>query len=554
MRGSWQQFRARTGVAGAGGLAGFAALVALLVLVPVASLVLIAAHGSGDVWPHLFAYVIPPALRDSAILLAGVGTVVIVVGTGVAWLVTAFDFPGRRVLQWALLLPLAMPTYIVAFAYVDVLHPIGPVQVFLRDLLGYSSPRDLSLPEVRSVAGCVLLLGLVLYPYVYLPTRALFLMQAAGLIEAARMSGASSGRVFFSVALPLARPAIAAGASLALMEALNDVGAAEFLGIRTLTVSVYSTWINRSSLEGAAQIALVMLVVIMLLIALERWARRGQRYAGSARQGRRIAPRALSRSQGMLALLLGALPVLLGFCVPVAYLVAESIKRIRFAGLSSLIVQEIGNTVLLAAAGTLVVVLLSLVMTYAQRTGRGPATRLMAAAASLGYVIPGTVLALGLLAPLAAFDNAVDALARDYLGFSTGLLLSGTGVALIYAYAVRFLTIGIGGIEAGFSKIPLALDDAARTLSASKRRMAWRLHVPLLQPALRAATLLVFVDCMKELPATLLLRPLNFETLSTHLYAEASRGTYEDGAVAALLIVLVGLLPVMLLARNQGGR
>src|SRR5690606_30352290 len=250
-------------------------------------------QGSGDLWPHLRAYVLPQALQDTAILLTGVGTLVIVIGTGSAWLVTAYDFPGRRMLSWALLLPLAVPTYIVAFPYVDLLHPIGPIHTGLRDLLGYTSPRDFRLPEVRSMGGCILLLELVLYPYVYLPTRALFMMQASGVLEASRTLGASPGRTFRRIALPLARPAIAVGASLALMEALNDIGAAEFLGVRTLTVSIYSTWVNRGSLAGAAQIALFMLAIVVSLIALERWARRHQRYATSARQSRMIGPQPL---------------------------------------------------------------------------------------------------------------------------------------------------------------------------------------------------------------------------------------------------------------------
>jgi iron(III) transport system permease protein len=547
----FQQFRTRTLVPGTGGLVAVAGVVALLVVLPIATLAMVAAGGSGEVWPHLLAYVIPPALRDTAILLVGVGTLVVVVGTGAAWLVSAYDFAGRRVLQWALLLPLAIPTYIVAFTYSDVLHPIGPVQTLLRHLLGYTSPRQLSLPDIRSVPGCILVLGLVLYPYVYLPVRALFVMQAAGLIEAARMSGAGGARVFFRIALPLARPAIAAGVALALMEAVNDVGAAEFLGIRTLTVSIYSTWINRSSLPGAAQIALLMLAVILLLVMVERWARRHRHYASGARQTRRFAPRRIQGSAAILAFGIGLLPVLLGFGVPVAYLVWETIKRVRFAGISNLIFAEIGNTVLLAVLATAVVMTLSVLMAYVNRAGHRPITRLLTGIACVGYAVPGTVLALGLLSPLAGFDNALDALARQTFGISTGLLLSGSGFALIYAYAVRFLTIGIGGVESGFSKIPLALDDAARTLAASKGRLAWQVHVPLLQPALRAATLLVFVDCMKELPVTLLLRPLNFDTLATHLYAEASRGTYEEGAIAALLIVLVGLLPVILLAKNR---
>ena len=251
-----------------------ALLIALLVLAPVAALVAIAAQGSGDLWPHLLAYVLPDAIRDTAALLVGVGCVTVVVGVGTAWLVATCRFPGRDLFEWALLLPLAVPTYIVAFVYLDVLHPLGPVQTALRALFGISDPRGLSLPDVRSIGGCILLLGFVLYPYVYLAARATFLMQSAPALEVARTLGAGRLATFLRVALPLARPAIAVGTTLALLEALNDIGASEFLGVRTFTVSIYSTWVNRSSLPGAAQIALVMLAAVIALVLLERWGRR----------------------------------------------------------------------------------------------------------------------------------------------------------------------------------------------------------------------------------------------------------------------------------------
>ena len=245
-----------------------AGIVAVLVAAPILSLLAIASKGSGDLWPHLVAHVFPRTFQDTVLLLAGVGVLVMAIGTGLAWLVTAYDFPFRRTFEWALLLPLAIPTYIMAFAYLDILHPIGPVQSGLRALLGIASPRDLWFPDVRSLGGCILLFGLVLYPYVYLSTRAMFLMQAASLIEVSRTLGATRRRVFLAVALPLARPAIAAGTSLALMEALNDIGASEFLGVQTLSVSIYTTWINRSNLPGAAQIAIMLLAVVVALIAM----------------------------------------------------------------------------------------------------------------------------------------------------------------------------------------------------------------------------------------------------------------------------------------------
>jgi iron(III) transport system permease protein len=488
-------------------------------------------------------------LRETVLLLAGVGMLTVVVGVGSAWLVTAFEFPGRRILDWALLLPLAMPTYIVAYAYLDLLHPVGPVQSALRTLLGVARPRDLMLPDIRSMGGCILLLGFVLYPYVYLPTRALFRMQAGGPIEASRMLGAGSLRRFYRIALPLAWPAIAAGTSLALLETLNDIGASEFLGVQTLTRAIYSTWVNRSSLPGAAQIALLMFFVVLGLILLESWARRHRHYAASSRQIRPFSPQPLRGWASGVAMGLGMLPVLFGFLLPTGYLTKAALERIGYAGLSRSILIQTGNTVLVASLATVIAVLMALLVIYTMRLAARPVARILVRSASLGYAIPGTVLAIGLLAPLAFFDNAVDQTMRRYFGISTGLLLSGSGAALIYAYVARFLAVATGGIEAGFRRVPHTLDDAARTLGVPPLTAMRKVHVPLLQPAIGAAILLVFVDCMKELPATLLLRPLNFETLATQLYAEAARGTYENGAVAALLILLAGLLPVILLAR-----
>ncbi|MDB5508254.1 MAG: iron transporter permease [Hyphomicrobiales bacterium] len=534
---------------GVGGWLAGSFVVAALVAAPIVSLALLAAQGSGDLWPHLVAYILPQAFRDTLLLLGGVGILVVTIGASAAWLVTAYDFPGRRWLEWALLLPLAMPTYIIAYAYLDLLHPIGPVQSGLRALLGYESPRDLILPDIRSMGGCILLFGFVLYPYVYLSTRAMFLMQIASLVEVARTLSAGRAGVFFRVALPLARPAIAVGTSLALMEALNDVGASEFLGVRTLTVSIYSTWINRSNLPGAAQIALLMLLVVVTLIIIERFARRRQRYAGAAQRQRKLTPQRLGGWRGALAVVACLVPVLIGFVLPALYLVTEAAKRIRFAGISPEIVTQTITTVTISAIATVVALLLGLVLAFTARLAQRAFSAMLLRVASLGYAVPGTVLALGLLAPLTAVDGWIDDTSRMVFGVGTGLLLFGSGAALVYAYAARFLTISTGGIEAGLARISPSLDHAGRTLGASALGVVTRIQLPLISPALLSAGLLVFVDCMKELPATLLLRPLNLETLATHLYGEAARGTYEDGSVAALAIVLFGLVPVVLLAR-----
>jgi len=524
-------------------------IIALLVLAPIASLAMVAMRGSEGLWRHLIAFVLPVATRDTVILLGGVGLVTAVIGVGLAWLVTAYDFPGRRLFDWALLLPLAVPTYIVAYAYLDVLHPVGPVQSALRAVLGIDSPRDFRLPDVRSMWGCIVLLGLVLYPYVYLTTRAVFLMQSANLLDVARTLGLGRRGVFFRVALPLARPAIVIGLTLVLLETLNDIGASEFLGVRTLTVSVYTTWVTRSDLPGAAQISLAMLVVVLVLVVLERRARRQRQYANDAQHPRPLVPHRLEGWRAAAAATASTVPIALGFAVPSVYLVSATVERLRFAGVPPAILRETLNTVALALAATVLTLAAGVVVAYAERVGRGALSRVLARVASLGYAVPGTVLAIGVLPVITGIEALADAATRYVMGVSLGLFLLGTGAAVVYAYAVRFLALAAGGVEAGLSRISTSLDDAARTLGASAATRLRTIHVPIGRPALAAAALLVFVDSMKELPATLLLRPLGFETLATHLYGEAVRGTYEDGAIAALLIVLVGLIPVVVLAR-----
>lgn len=513
-------------------LAG-ATAVAALVLAPLLALALTAMSGSENLWQHLFAYVLPVAARDTLILLLGVGVVAATLGTGLAWLVTAYDFPGRTVWAWALLLPLAVPTYIIAYAYLDLLHPVGMVQTALRAALGIDNPRAFRLPDVRSMAGCVLLLGFVLYPYVYLATRAMFLMQSANLLDAARTMGVSRRGVFVRVALPLARPAIAVGLSLVLLETLNDIGASEFLGIRTLTVAVYTTWSTRADLPGAAQLALAMLTLVLLLMLGERAARRQRSYANDAQNPRPLTPHRLRGVRAGVAFALAAVPVGVGFLIPSAYLADAAARRISAHGWSPAIVTEAVNTLVVSSAGTVATMACALVVVYAARLHPRPFVRGLTRVASLGYAIPGIVLALGLLPVITGIHFALLA----------------SGASIVVAYAIRFLAIGSGGLEAGFSRIPLSVDHAARTLGETPGGRLWRVHLPLLRPALASSALLVFVDCMKELPATLMLRPIGFETLATHLYGDAVRGTYEDAAIAALLIVAAGLVPVVLLAR-----
>ncbi|MER1941148.1 iron ABC transporter permease [Castellaniella sp. FW104-16D08] len=527
-----------------------AILISLAVITPILALAWHALGSDLDHWQHLAGTVMPAALRDTVILLAGVGLVVSLLGVGSAWLVTAYDFPGRSILAWALLLPLAVPTYIMAYAYLDLLHPIGPVQSMLRAWLGYASPREFRLPDIRNMIGAILVLGFVLYPYVYLTMRSMFLTQASNLLEAARTLGAHKAEVFRRVVLPLARPAWAIGLSLALLETLNDIGASEFLGVQTLTVSVYTSWTTRSDLAAAAQIALTMLVIVVGLILMERKGRARQRFANAQRM-QPMRARVLRGTPAAIALLLGLLPIFVGFVFPAAYLVAEVVQRFHEGhGISDALSRSLSSTVMLAALAMVVTVAAGLMVAWASRMLREGAwrqpARSMARVASLGYAVPGTVLAIGLLTPVMLIEQTLG----ELIG-GQGLFLMGSAGLLVIAYTIRFLAIPVGAIEAGLTRVPVSLEHAARTLGASPAKALWRIHLPLLRPVLAASALLVFVEVMKELPATLLLRPFDFDTLATWLYAEASRGSYEEGAVAALAIVLAGLLPVILLARTN---
>jgi iron(III) transport system permease protein len=528
--------------------------VGVLVLAPLASLLTIATAGDLTLWTRLVADVLPSALADTVLLLGGVAVVAGAIGIGTAWLVTAHSFLGRDGFAWLLPLPLAVPTYITAYVYVEVFDAAGPVQTGLRGLFGWTSRGDYWFPEVRSLPGCILVMSLVLYPYVYIAARAMFLTQSASMLEVARTLGASRGELFRTVAVPLARPALAVGLSLALLEALNDIGASEYLGVRTLTVSVFTTWLNRGSLAGAAQIACVMLAFVIALIAVERHGRRDRRYAVSARRHRVTQPVPLPGASAWLAALACGLPIVLGFGLPAGFLVREVAERGLLDQIDGTFLAHLGTTIQLSLGATLVTLLLGIVVVTASRLARTGLTRSGLAVAGLGYAVPGTVLALGLLAPYAGVDNALNTVWRSLTGERLGLVLMGSAAAIVIAYTIRFLPIATGSLAAGLDRVSVGLEDAARTLGARPRELVLGVQLPLLRPALASAALLVFVDCMKELPATLLLRPLNTETLATLVYGHASRGAFEDGSLAALVIVLVGVWPVILLTRTAERR
>jgi iron(III) transport system permease protein len=533
---------------------GVSVLLAAVMALPLATLAAIAVTAPADVWPQLARTVLPATLRDTAIVLVGVGLITLTFGACTAWLVTMCRFPGRALLDRLLVLPLAMPTYIVAYAYVELLDYAGPVQGLMRAVFGWSSARDYWFPEIRSMGGAILVLAAALYPYVYLSARASFVQQSVCVLEVARTLGRTSMGVFWSVALPLARPALAGGVALAAMESLNDLGAVDYLGVRTLSVSIYTAWQQQSNLGGAAQIALVAVIVVVALIVAERAARGGSRFHHGTGRYRAIPFTDLEGWRGIAAAGFCALPVVVGFAAPFALLLVQATAHAGDA-IAPDLWRAARNSVGVAAAAAAVTVALGLLLAYARRVASSPVVSAAVRAAGLGYALPGTVLALGLIIPLAAFDNRLDALLRATLGISTGLLLSGSLFVIVLAYTIRFLTVALSALEAGFERLSPNLDAAARALGETAFSALWRVHVPLLAPALGAAALLVFVDGMKELPATLLMRPFNFETLATHVYNYAGLEQFENATPGALAIVLVGLVPVLLLHHAvSGGR
>src|SRR4051812_1119374 len=528
--------------------------VVALVLAPLASLLRIASAGDAPLWARLVADVLPAALADTGLLLGGVALVTGTIGIGTAWLVTAHRFPGRDVLAWLLPLSLAVPTYITAYVYVEILDAAGPVQSALRSLMGWRSRADYWFPEVRSLPGCILVMSVVLYPYVYIAARTMFLTQSASMLEVARTLGAGRMELFRTVAVPLARPALAVGLSLALLEALNDIGASEYLGVRTLTVSVFTTWLNRGSLAGAAQITAVMLAVVIALILLERRGRRDRRYTLSTRRPRMAQPVRLPGWAGAIAFLACAFPVSMGFILPVCFLFREVASRGLLDQLDEPFLEHLLTTISLASVATLAALLLGFIVVTASRLAKTHLTRTAQTIAGVGYAVPGTVLALGLLGPLVGFDNLLNTVWRWFTGARLGLVLMGSAGAIVVAYTIRFLPIATGSPAPGPDPVSRGIEDAARTLGAQPRELVLRVQLPLLKPALASAALLVFVDCLKELPATLLLRPLNTETLATLVYGHAARGAFEDGSLAALVIVLVGIVPVIQLTRSAETR
>lgn len=531
-----------------------AMLLSALVAMPLIAIFVIALTGGTNGWQHLLVNVLPRSGAQTLLLLVITGAFTAITGVTTAWLVTMFDFPFRRLLSFALVMPLAIPSYLAAYAFGEFLDFAGPVQSGLRALFGYQTIRDYWFPDIRSLDGAVLVLGSVLYPYIYLSTRAAFGLQGRFAADAARTLGVGPLRLFLSVQLPMARPAIIIGLALVMMETLNDIGAVEYLGVHTLTFTIYETWLNRGNLAGATQIAACLVLIVAALIVIERRARRRQRFAAgkATAMHQRSARVPLSPARGWLATLLCALPFLSGFAIPVLVLGSYALKRLN--GLAD---PKLLKALLHSLEVSLPVAVITLfggfLLAYAQRERPSWPTRFAVRVGSLGYGIPGTVLAIGVLLPLAGLDNAVDGIMRSHLGISTGLLLSGTAFAIIYAHSVRFMTLAEGTVDAGFQKLSPHLDMASRTLGRTRLQTLVGVLLPNIRPAAITASLLVFIESLKELPATIMLRPFNFNTLSTMVYESASRSRVQDAALPALVIIAAGLVPVILVSHSLDG-
>jgi iron(III) transport system permease protein len=528
-----------------GGLGIVSLITAALVVAPIAAVVWNIFLPSEATWAHLISTVLPEYIANTFLLLVLVAAGVVCCGVLSAWLVTAYEFPGRRVLEWALVLPMAIPAYVMAYAYTDWLQTSGPVQSMLREFTGWRV-REYWFPEIRSLPGAATMLSLALYPYVYLLTRSAFLEQSRSSYEAAQLAGYGAWGRFWHVSLPLARTGIAAGVALALMETLADFGTVSYFAVNTFTAGIYRAWLSLGDSVAAGQLATCLLVFVLAMLALERMHRGGARYTSNRTT---ITPQLLGGAKALGAFTLCATPIAFGFVVPAAILLELALTdpQVQFG---ARITGLISNTFILAGIAAIAAVIVAMLLAYAARTVKSPLVQAANRLAVLGYALPGAVIAVGILLPLGKLDNALIAWIYQQFGVRTGLILTGSVTALIYAYLVRFLAVAFQTAEAGLTRVTPSMDDAARSLGLSPGRTLVRVHMPIMRSSIATAALLVFVDVMKELPATFAMRPFNFDTLAVEAYNLAKDERIAEAALPALLMVAIALLPLILLSRQ----
>ncbi len=525
--------------------------ISMAVVMPIITLIIIAFSGDVNSFTHILKNVIPHASQTTIILLVGMALLTAFIGTITAWLTSFYEFKGRKIFSIALMLPLAVPTYISAYAFVEFFGFTGPLQTFIRAVFGFSSIKEYWFFEIRSLWGAIFVLSLVLYPYVYLSMRALFFLQGRAAIEAARVLGAGHSKILTNILLPLARPALALGVILVLMEAINDIGAMEYLGVTTLTFSIFSLWLNQGNFAGAAQISLALLLLVFVLVLLERYARKKASFSegtiGAKHSG--FARIKLSGSAQLGAFFACFTPVALGFGVPFIILGNFALRSLK-TGFDMNLLAASFTSIGLALIAAIITVIIALMLAYILRIKNTKLNISLVRISTIGYALPGTIIALGIFLPLAKFDNFVDFYMSDWFGISTGLMITGSGATLIYAYVVRFLVIAEGAISGGFQKIPKTLDMASNCYGKSQFETFTQVLLPLMRPAIATAALLVFIDALKELSATLMLRPFGIETLSIYIHDLASRGRIEQAGLASLIIMVAGLIPIFILMRE----
>ncbi|WP_417339163.1 ABC transporter permease [Halomonas kashgarensis] len=521
-------------------------VVAAVVALPVVAVLAHIFMPTEGIWQHLATTVLGRYLSNTLFLVVTVGLGTFIIGTGTAWLVVMCRFPGRRLFEWLLLLPLAVPTYVIAYAYTDFLQYAGPLQSWLRELFEWGR-NDYYFPNIRSLGGAAALITLVLYPYVYMLARAAFLEQSVCVLDVGRTLGRGPWRLFTSVALPLARPAIVGGVSLVLMETLNEFGAVQYFGVDTFTTGIYRTWFGMGEQIAAAQLAACLLAFVIVFVLLERWSRGKRRYFHTSSRYQQLPEYRLEGWRGLAACLACLLPVLVGFLIPsgllgyLAIVKGDALLGTRFLGFAT-------NSLFLASIAALMAVGLALVLSYGVRLHPGPVTRSATRVAAMGYAIPGSVVAVGILIPFAWLDDQINSFLRQHYGFIAGLIFSGSAFILLYAYVVRFLAVSFNTLEASLGKVTPSMDAASRTLGQSPGGTLRHVHTPIMRGSLLAAGILVFVDVMKELPATIILRPFNFDTLAVRAHNLAADERLAEASTASLAIVAVGIIPVILLS------
>lgn len=527
-----------------------AVVIAAVVLAPILSIAWLALTPTENIWPHQMATVLPRYLVTTLLLMGGVAILTAAMGTGAAWLVSQYRFPGRDWLAHALLFPLAIPAFVGAYALVDLLDYAGPVQSALRATFGWTTSRAYWFPEIRSLPAAILVLSFALYPYVYLLARAAYREQSGRAYEVARALGCGPWGLFLRIGWPLARPAIAAGVALALMETVADYGTVLHFGVQTLTTGVFSTWLNGGNAGGAAQIAGVILFLILLLVGLERAGRGGARFHRLGRSAQPVQPQPIAGKKRWYATVLCLVPFTGGFVLPVSVMLVHSAAAPQ-GWLAPGLFDALKNTLVVGGLAALVTVAAAIFLVYALRMKGSPAARTLLPLTLIGYAAPGAVLALGLLLPLAALDHRLADGILAVTGWDPGLMITGTAFALGLAYMVRFFGIAQGAVDAAFGRVSPSLAMAARSLGRSASGTLIAVYLPLIRGSVLTALLVVFVDCVKELPATLLLRPFDFNTLSTRVFELASLERLSEAAPAALLVMAVGLVAVAILARDQ---